>query len=272
MRKYINDQYHFHKKISPREYFKYSYIWLNSLNSSYQELKPCVQFLYGHHLFEDEEENFKRIVNDLQRHFVIISYTEAVNRIQQNSIDKNYLCFSFDDGIRNTLRIADYFSEMNISAMFFVNPGIVENAGNRSFTSAHCKEKLHLMDLDFMNWEDLEDLINKGHEIGNHSFSHLNLAEVKVPEIIDKEIIYSKDLLEEKIGRVKHFSWPYGRSIHINDLLIQKIKAAGHSSVASAIRGQHFDNDNKPYIFRDHVMFKEPAFYLRYFITRNNIR
>jgi peptidoglycan/xylan/chitin deacetylase (PgdA/CDA1 family) len=233
--------------------------------------RNSIQFLYGHHLFKDEIENFKTVTSYLARHFKIISYSEAVALLKTGDIDDNYLCFSFDDGMKNCMRIAEHFNELGISAMFFINPEVVDNFDNESYIQKHCSEKLHLKELDFMGWHDITLLLKMGHEVGNHTLSHQRLSAIQ-PEACSDEIIKSKERIEKHAGPVKHFAWTYGLKSDITPEAFKMIVQSGHESVASAIRGQHFDilNLKKEYILRDQIIYKNPFYYFNYFFNKGN--
>jgi peptidoglycan/xylan/chitin deacetylase (PgdA/CDA1 family) len=233
--------------------------------------RNSIQFLYGHHLFKDEIENFKVVTAYLAKNFKIISYSEAVNLLKTGDIDDNYICFSFDDGMKNCMRIAEHFSSLEISAMFFINPEVVDNFDNESYIQKHCSEKLHLKELDFMGWQDITLLLKMGHEVGNHTLSHKRLSAIPA-ESYPEEIIKSKERIEKHAGPVKHFAWTYGLKTDITPEAFKMIIQSGHESVASAIRGQHFDllNLNKEYILRDQIIYKNPFYYFNYFYNKSN--
>ena len=96
--------------ISPRSIFRYA--TLSGLATFYKISgqifsalsRDRIQFLYLHHVFEDEEDSFRKLLRLLSRNHFFISYSEAVNRIWTGRIDKPYISISFDDGLRSCLR------------------------------------------------------------------------------------------------------------------------------------------------------------------------
>jgi peptidoglycan/xylan/chitin deacetylase (PgdA/CDA1 family) len=241
------------------------------LHPQLKKERNSIQFLYGHHLFKDEIENFKTVTSYLVKNFKIISYSDAVQMLKTGDIDDNYLCFSFDDGMKNCMRIAEHFNELGISAMFFVNPKVADNFANEAYILKHCAEKLHLKELDFMGWHDITLLLKMGHEIGNHTLSHRRLSETSEEETVN-QIVKSKERIEKHAGPVKHFAWTYGLKTDITPEAFKLIIQSGHESVASAIRGQHFDilNLKKEAILRDQIIFKDPFYYFNYFFNKGN--
>ena len=164
------------------------------------------------------------------------------------------------------MRIAEYFSEQNISALFFINPEITENANKEDYIKKHCQEKLHIKELGFMNWDDITSVLKNGHEIGNHTLSHERLSDIS-KDMYANQIALSKERIEKYAPPVQHFAWTYGLKKDISPEAFESILNCGHKSVASAIRGQHFHQLDleKNYILRDQVVFKEPISYFNYF-------
>lgn len=267
-----NDSLSLHHPSTYRDLIKDIYIRsVDAFFTNNIKKKPSVQFLYSHYLFKDEMDGFIQLIGFLQKNFTIISYSEAVNKITTSEIDDYYICFSFDDGIKNCMRIAEEFYRRGISAAFFLNPKVIEQCNNVSFIQQHCTNNLHLKELDFMNWEDVEDLLKMGHEIGNHTYSHQRLSKIK-EEDFKEEILFSKEVLEKKAGKINHFAWTYGTANDISNEAFNYIISSGHDSVASAIRGQHFSKiDLKTkYILRDLLVFKQALYYFRYFYRKSN--
>ena len=87
--------------------------------------KPRVQFLYIHHVFKDELDNFDKLLERLSKHHTFISYSEAVERVRTGNIDKAYISISSDDGFKNNLDAANVMAKYGASACFFVNPDTI---------------------------------------------------------------------------------------------------------------------------------------------------
>ena len=87
--------------------------------------RPRVHFVYLHHVFEDEVEPFRDLVRTLTSKMRAIDYSEGVERILSNRIDRPYVKGSFDDGFKNCLAAEKILEEFNALACFFVGSGIV---------------------------------------------------------------------------------------------------------------------------------------------------
>lgn len=232
-----------------------------------------VQFLYFHHVFKDEEEPFRKLLSMLSKTHRFLSYSDAVDKILNGKIDAPYLCFSFDDGFKNCVRAANILKDYGVKGCFFLCTSIIDETEPEKI-KRYCSEVLHLPPVEFLSWKDAEYLVKEGHEIGSHTVSHANLGKVSNQEVQD-EIINSYDLLKERIGKTKHFSWPYGRFSHFNRLAAEAVFEAGFTSCASAERGCHIAvgqlERKQLCIRRDLVVCQWHSSHILYFLARNSL-
>lgn len=216
---------------------------------------PRVQFLYLHYVFDDQVQAFRQLLDALARDHQFISYTEAVRRVQQGEVDRPYITFSFDDGFKNCLQAAHLLNEYGAKACFFVCPQAVE-AECYSEKKTFASRRLHLPPVDFMSWNDLEQLKRQGHEIGAHTVSHPCLSELSQRRV-EEEINRSARVLRDRLGEIAHFAWPYGRFSHFSATAAQAVFNADFSSCASAERGCHVHGNvarQNLCIRRDHIV------------------
>ena len=75
---------------------------------------------------------------------------------------------------------------------------------------------------EFLNYREVELLIDMGFEIGSHSLTHCDLT--KLPEIrLKEEIEFSKKWLEDRFKvQITKFSYPYGRVNEIVKKMAEK--------------------------------------------------
>lgn len=230
----------------------------------------CIQFVYLHHVFSDEESALRRLLPHLSAQYEFISYSEAVSRLYSGDIDKPYMAFSTDDGFKNNLVAARIFTDFGIAACFFICPGITGEQ-NYERVASFCRDRLHLPPVEFLNWTDIARLQRAGHEIGSHTMSHINLAAAE-PAKIAEELERSRDILRENTGEVRHFAYPYGRYFHVNRQVVDAVFKAGYASCASAERGCHVVGEpagRRPVIRRDQVVLKWKQGHIDYFLSRN---
>jgi peptidoglycan/xylan/chitin deacetylase (PgdA/CDA1 family) len=232
-----------------------------------------VQFLYLHHVFGDEEDSFRSLLRTLSLEHRFISYSEAVDRILAGDIDGPYIAISFDDGLKNCLRAAQIMNEFGATACFFVCPSMVGETDHQKIKE-FCSQKLNKPPMEFLSWDDVETLLEEGHEVGSHTMTHPNLAQLSVQQM-QSEIAESFELLTKRIGNIKHFSWPFGRFFHFSPAAARTVFDTGFKSCASAERGCHVARSEKKVdlcIRRDHTIARWPVNHVLYFMARNSRR
>ena len=230
--------------------------------------KPRVQFMYLHHIFADEVAAFRDLLASLTKVMTPISYSDAVTRCIGGPIDRPYLAISFDDGFKNCLAASRVMDEFGIKGCFFVCPDVVSER-DEARRVAFARERLHLPPIGFMNWEDLDDLRSRGHEIGNHTVGHPRLAELADPR---EPVEQGMSLLRLRYGDVRHFAWPYGSFNAITRTAVDAAFASGHASCASGVRGAHVapaKDGRSLCIRRDHVIAAWPLRQVRYLLARS---
>ncbi len=84
--------------------------------------------------------------------------------------------YTFDDGCASSFQIADIFESVGFRATFFIIAGWVLDA----------------------NWPRWKGLADRGHEIGNHSLTHLDLAS---PDLTDDQLTMQIDGAQQRIER-----------------------------------------------------------------------
>src|SRR5205814_3914219 len=119
-----------------------------------------------------------------------ISYAEAVEKILNSEIDKPYIAISSDDGFKNNIRAAEILNRYGAKACFFINPSIVSET-NYEKIKKYCREKLNFAPVEFLNWQEIEQLQRMGHEIGSHTMDHIDIGKTPAERIkIDIEKSY----------------------------------------------------------------------------------
>ena len=94
------------------------------------------------------------------------------------------------------------------------------------------------------NWEELKELDDDLLEIGSHTKSHPNCANLTDDTELEDEILHSKKDIENIIGRkVEHFCYPAGS---YNDRVLDEVKASGYQS-AVTIRYGFIDRNTDLY-------------------------
>ena len=233
---------------------------------------PRIHFLYFHHVFEDEKKPFEKLVSRLADAHTYISHSEAVERLIMGDVDRPYICWSSDDGFKNNLDAAQILQKYGASCCFYVNPysiGMTDFKAIEKF----CTERLVMPPVEFMNWDDLNFLIQNGHEIGSHTMKHDFVYEMNL-DAFKKDLQQSKDILEKHCGPIKHFAYPYGKFEYFTEQAFDAVFEAGYDSCSTAVRGCHFTDSNglpkeKLFIRRDQIIAAWKGSHIDYFISQS---
>lgn len=224
---------------------------------------PRVQFIYFHHLFSAELKGFKTFLNESMEIYQIISTSEALDKLRTGVVDRPYLSISSDDGFESNILASEVLHEYGIKACFFVPTSYVgEKLSKRS-------EKVFGFErMDFCTLADLQSMLSKGHEIGNHTVSHHNLNNMS-ETVIMNEIIQASEYLEANNIYPRHFAFPYG-SKEFHSSIAKNICVQHGMNYFSAIRGSHSEYPKDNILFRDLVIFgKFNKIEFLYFNIRN---
>jgi peptidoglycan/xylan/chitin deacetylase (PgdA/CDA1 family) len=200
--------------------------------------KNRVQFLFLHHLFDDEINQFRKLLNTLSKEHTFINYSEAVSRIKTGNIDKPYICFSSDDGYKSNITLAKVFSEFNISACFFLCPSVIAET-NLEVIKKYANNNLRFeVPIEFMNWNEVEAIQKLDHEIGSHTHTHIDVSQQSFEKIAE-EFSVSKNEIEKHCGVIKHLALPFGRFSPFKIEWWEVATDTGFESCASAVNGCH---------------------------------
>ena len=127
---------------------------------------------------------------------------------------------------------------------------------------------------EFVNWSELAELKQLKHEIGNHTFTHAELA-TKSIDVVNEEISTAQQVLVRELGDTHHFAWPFGKFNFLGQSAAQALSNFNFSSIASGERGAHIlepaDSSctTLPCIRRDNLEARWPLSHQRYFMIRN---
>lgn len=134
--------------------------------------------------------NDKEVFNDKNN----ISQKYADILIKKGSDEKKIIALTFDDGPdgKYTPQILDILKENDVKATFFVVGEMVET-----------------------HPEVLKREFEEGHEIGNHTFTHMNICTDSV-EKLNKELTKTQELIKKVTGEEPNLFRPPYRAINEN--------------------------------------------------------
>lgn len=217
------------------------HVWLTAASALSRGLED--QFLrcvYCHYVFDDQREKFEQIILRLKSIGRFIDTDTCVQMAQgKRPIDGRYFHLSFDDGFRNNFTNAvPVLRKHDVHAAFFV-PSLFIGADLET-TRHYCLETTRYRGvIEMMGWDDLQEMIASGFEVGSHTRRHARFATISGDKsLMEDEILGSKQELEARLGRpCKYIAWPYGRLIDTDVDSIETVKRAGYLACFGAFRG-----------------------------------
>lgn len=147
---------------------------------------------------------FARQVDLLASRYRVVPLDDLARRVGEGARDGMVVALTFDDGYRNVLEHAlPVLRERRLPATAFILPGLWGEVA--SWPSAAPEEARRLWNVD-----DASAWIEAGMTIGSHGMHHVDLT-TATPERIRAEVAGSKAALEEALGLVAAFCYPWGR-------------------------------------------------------------
>jgi peptidoglycan/xylan/chitin deacetylase (PgdA/CDA1 family) len=180
--------------------------------------------------------HFRRQVNWLARHFDLVTLAEARRRIVVGRNPRPCVSITFDDGYSDNCREAlPWLIREGIPCTYFVTLRNVLTGEPFAHDLAMGKV------LTPNSLEQVRAMAAAGIDIGAHSDTHPNLADVVDPEELRREIVLARDHLERLIRQpVRHFAFPFGQREHLSRQAMAMAREAGYDAVCSAYGGYNF--------------------------------
>ena len=231
-----------------------------------------ITFTCFHSYFPDNEKTLRAQLDFMSKHFKFISYSEGVRRLKTGEIDDNYICFSADDGYKNFYDACKVFDDYGIKALVFANPKVI---GEKSYETLkfYNDDRLGHGPMEFLTWHEVDDLLARGHEVGNHTYGHRNVGNCSDEEL-QEQIVNAYKILKEHVGPDIHFAWPYGSPRDINQKALDLIYETGHVSAAAVDRHSHYKAldlvAKRTYLIREQIEPFYPVNHVRYFLARDH--
>jgi peptidoglycan/xylan/chitin deacetylase (PgdA/CDA1 family) len=173
---------------------------------------PFVRVLYMHATPRLHADRFRRQLAWLRRHFQVIDFAafDRVMRGDHLESSRPAVLLTFDDGLVSNYEVAaPLLEEAGIRALFFVVPSFSVLGPDEARRFYRDRIRLTQGFEPSMTPQQIRDLAERGHTIGNHTFSHAKFA--RMPDIdLDREILDSATIIESWTGRrVDAFAWPF---------------------------------------------------------------
>jgi peptidoglycan/xylan/chitin deacetylase (PgdA/CDA1 family) len=88
-----------------------------------------------------------------------------------------------------------------------------------------------------MTWAQLKAMSDAGVEIGAHAHDHAILHRAQPRAEIEHQVLTSKTMIEERLGRCRYFAFPVGNVAHIGPQAVDVVRKAGFDAAFSTING-----------------------------------
>lgn len=179
-----------------------------------------LRILIYHDIAPHEHERFASQLRWMKRYWNFVSPAQFVAMMENREpLSGDNVLLTFDDGFASNRQVAEnILNPLGIKAIFFVIskfPDIKDKTKQQKFISEKICPNLKMNKipphLHNMNWSDLAYLLDTGHTIGAHTYSHTRLSELNEKQVLNFEIVSGADQLERMLGiKVTHFAYPYG--------------------------------------------------------------
>jgi peptidoglycan/xylan/chitin deacetylase (PgdA/CDA1 family) len=156
--------------------------------------------------------DFDRFVRWFGHFFDVVPLSELLNRIRTGQRLSTSLTITFDDGYRGNATIAAPILERHgLRACFFVATSYIGSE------FVPWWDRQNGIDTKWMSWDHVRSLRSRGHEIGSHTETHIDLG-TATPEDARREISGGTRRLEEELGESSGlFAFPFGQRRNMSD-------------------------------------------------------
>lgn len=146
-------------------------------------------------------EDFEKQIIWLKKRGMEITSLENV--LSQKTSGECKVVITFDDGYTDNYENAlPILEKHGCKATFFIVSHKVGQSNDW--------EKPYYPRKELMNWEQIKDLVERGHIIGNHTHKHINMLKTS-PQDIKESLEKSTTLFQQELGeKTMPFAYPYG--------------------------------------------------------------
>lgn len=188
-------------------------------------------------------DEFRGYLDFFQRHFRVVPLGELLDRVEDGS-PGGRLAITFDDGYVDNVRIAaPELRARGLPACFFVTAGFI---GTRTQPWWDVEYGARA---EWMTWDDVRQLRDKGFEIGAHTLTHADLGRLD-GDAAARELGESREILRRELGESPTlFSFPYGAPHRMTPASRARVRDAGYRCCLSGYGGTVARGDD-PYHLR----------------------
>jgi peptidoglycan/xylan/chitin deacetylase (PgdA/CDA1 family) len=155
----------------------------------------------------------------------------------------------FYEGYRNNYDVAlPLLERAGLRGWFFIPTSFIDTPvpEQHAFARAH---HIGLTEDDraggrcAMTWDELRDVVSRGHVVACHTATHCAIVDVKTHEDGQREIVGSRQRLEQELGReVRTLAWLSGAPYGENERVDAAVREGGYRLVFSNTKIQNIQN------------------------------
>ena len=184
-------------------------------------------------------ETFRQHLDFFAEYFDVIQLSELTARLARGEAIGHSLVITFDDGYRDNLVFAaPELLRRKLPATFFITTGFV---GSRTVP---WWDRGAGIESEWMDWDQVRDLVGKGFEIGSHSATHPDFGKITSAEALI-EVETAKAELRSRTGADPiAFAIPFGGRKQLSPENDRVIRLSGHACCLFNVGGLVRPNDD----------------------------
>jgi hypothetical protein len=180
---------------------------VTALARALEHRRPVLRVVNCHSVPRRYAAAFAEQVERLSRSWELAAPSDLASLLQRGP-ERPTLLFCFDDGLANTVEHAAPILEAAGAGAIFAVPAAwpdLPPENRAEWFRRHVypvPTELHVLGDDVVpaSWDDLRAAVARGHEVWSHGTDHLRLDGGLSGAALEREIIDSKRLLEERLG------------------------------------------------------------------------
>jgi len=192
---------------------------------------------------------FRAFCEMMQTRFRVVPLSELVAILENGTKPPpRTVALTFDDCYRDNLFAARTLAEFHLPATFFIPTRFVGTDHVFSWDQG-------LRPLANLNWDEVREMASLGHDIGSHTVSHPNMADLTNEEAL-RELVESRETLQDQLRRpIRYFAYPFGGLRNFRAEQLPLVREAGYDACFSGYGGFVYPNMRGKILPRDGIPY-----------------
>jgi peptidoglycan/xylan/chitin deacetylase (PgdA/CDA1 family) len=225
----------------------------------------------------DQEQAFFAMLEFILKQFKPLDPAALNDYFDGKLSNGPYVLFTFDDGLKNNLHVAKWLESKGIHAYFFLVPAFMLSDEPINYYRKNIRQlvdhSFDKLDDDFspMNVGDINKLIQAGHKVGSHTYTHLMRKESDEKALLH-EIVDSKNELERVLNiPADAFCSPINSAISVSSSA-KALIAKNYEFHFTTFPGLHSELREKQLIFRRNIEVNWPLNKIKFALGQWDLR